>query len=189
MKSKKIILCVTLLCIALVALFALCAFSEDIALARAGVDTGKTIRPIIELGIMDDVPYKVLQASTKNGDPIILRLTKNKLGFWQTDRLEETREGQTYAEHAWMIDAGLRRFSVQDVTEFNDEWHYVCTGNDAQKRIEIPNELVPENTTINIQQSGGFYLIHVVSFGDPQYFQQLNIPTYLKENGFIPSTT
>ena len=189
MKYKKTILCVTLLCVALITLFALRAFSEDIALARAGVDTKKTTRPIIKLGIMDDVPYKVLQASTKNDDLVILRLTKNKLDFWQTERLEKTREGQTYAEHAWMIDAGLQRFSAEDVPEFNREWHYVCTGNNAQKRIEIPNEQIPENTTINIQQSGGFYLIHVISFGDPKYYQQLHIPTYLEENGFIPSTT
>ena len=189
MKYKKVILCVTAICVVLVILFILASFSEDIALARAGVDTGKTMRYIVELGIMDDVPYKVLQANSKNNDLVILRLTKNKLGFWQTEQLEKTREGQTYAEHAWMIDAGLQRFSVQDVPEFNREWHYVCTGNNAQKRIEIPNEQVPENTTINIQQSGGFYLIHVVSFADPEYYQQLNIPLYLQENGFIPTET
>ena len=188
MKNKKAVICIIVLCFVLISTFILAALSENIALAYAGVDTKKMMQPIIELGVMDDVPYKVLRATTNNDEPVILRLTK-KLGFWQIDRLEKVRKGQTYAAHGWAITAGFQKNSDEDRYLFNKEWHYVCTGNDAQKQIEIPNELIPENTTINIQQSGEFYLIHVVSFGDPEHFQQLNIPAYLKENGFIPSTT
>lgn len=186
-KKRILLLLMIILCAALIGFFAVRGFSEQIALRSAGVDTSQPVRPVVELGILvENTQYKVLQATAKTGEPMLLRLEKNGLGFWNAESIRTPKEGLSYAEDAWMIGTGTQRYTATDVPKFNYEWHYVYTGSDAQKLIQIPAEQIPANTTIDIQQLGEFYLIHVVSFADPEVFQQLHIPTYLKDNGFIP---
>ena len=189
MSRKKVIitkLCIALAVLLVIAFFVLRANSEALALSINGIEH-KNVRYIVDTNLgNDDTPYKVLQSYTKSGELALVKLEQNQLGFWTVFDINSGYYNGTYSHMAWVDLVGTRRFAATDKPEFLKEYHYVYTGNNAQKLIEIPAEQIPHNTTVNVQQLGEFYLIHMVSLTEPEE-HRFNIKDFLQENGYIPS--
>ena len=190
MKSRTIItiLCIVFIFFLLMTFFILQANSLSIALSSSNI-TYDNPRQIVELDTLTgEKDFKVLQSTTKDGELALVQLERNWLGFWEVINVNTPKNdaGQTYVSTAWVKGAGTQRYTATDIPEFVYEWHHVYCGNDALKRIHFSEGSLPQNITVNIQQIGEFYIIHTISFADPSELGSFSIPTYLKENGFIP---
>ncbi len=66
------------------------------------------------------------------------------------------------------------------------EYHTVyCAGN-ALGKIEIPNRMVPDYYTVNVQQQGAFYMLHFTAYGNDLPLLELSeILEYLVSAGSI----
>ena len=186
-KRKKLIIWLVGLGIMLAVFLVSRANSLTLALISAGIDTDQPIRNVEELAILSDREFKVIQGTTKDGKLALVQLLKDVTGRWtvMSIQTEQTKGQASVASSAWFTDAGTQRFAATDVPEFYCEWHCAVCGNDAQKWINIPPEDIPDNLTINIQQIGGFYLIHMISF-EPEPIN-FDLVRYLAENGYIPN--
>lgn len=108
--------------------------------------------------------FCVFQAYTDEGNLALAYATRNELGFWHVDRVKSANETQKYAAIAWSKGAGVRRFTHLENAIFEHEWHFVYTGNDAIKAISFSPGQLPDNSTVNIQQAGKQYTIHLIVF-------------------------
>ena len=184
-----IILCILILSGLLIIFFVLQANSLSISLSNSNINSNN-IREIAQLDVLlkGGNAFKVIQSTTKEGELALVQLEKNWLGFWEVTKINtpKTDAGQTYTSTVWVKSAGTQRYTSTDIPEFAYEWHHVYCGNDALKWICFPEDTLPENMTVNIQQIGEFYIIHTISFADPADLGDFSIPTYLKGNGFIP---
>lgn len=189
MKRFAIIILV-ILCVLLVSFFFLRSNSEHLALRYAEIDTNERIYEI-SLDVDHGKMFKILQCTTIDGKMAILRLEKNGLGFWQVN---DVAKGINRVKYFWDTFAGSAYYVRQDDREpeisYSCEWHAVFCGTNAMKWIEIPDELVPANTTVNVQQIGDCYIVHVVSYSEKSTsaFLEFNVFHVLEECGVIPKS-
>lgn len=185
--KKKIVLCICIFIFAaLISVFFILQHnSETITLNQAGVDTKSTIRDVETIDFDNGHEFKVIQCSMEDGKLAIVHLRKNDWGFWEVHSIEKENE-LNYAEYIWVKDTGYQLYSPTDTPIFGNEYHYVYCGNNALKLIKIAPEQLPDNVTLNVQQLGEFYLIHMFTYEKPQNIAGFNVIKYLQENGFIP---
>lgn len=165
------------------------ANSLRLALSGAGL-CADAITEIVELDAdSNGEVFQILKTTSETGEIALVRVVKNTLGFWRVETINTIRreEQMDYVSIAWVKGAGARRFTHLENAEFENEWHYVYCGEDAVKKIEFAAGELPHNVTVNIQQAGEFYLIHMITFADPEELGGFNIRTLLEKNGFVGS--
>ena len=115
-------------------------------------------------------------------------MTKNSSGVWNISNLdvEEPKKSKVVSV-GWTQDGGLRRFVDTEDVNFGQEWHFAYCGDNAIQKVELQKGQIPENVTVNIQQAGNLYWIHVISFADSDVINDFNanLIGVLEENGCI----
>lgn len=130
--------------------------------------------------------FCVFQTRTSEGNLALVYATRDKLGFWHIDRIKRASATPKYTSLAWVEGAGIRRFSHVEVPTFEQEWHFVYCGDDAIKSIELLPGQLPDNSTVNIQQTGKTYLIHLIVFSSEELdLDMLNLRELLIQSGCI----
>ena len=130
--------------------------------------------------------FCVFQTRTREGDLALAYATRDKLGFWHVNRVKSANATQKHTSLAWVKGAGIRRFSHLDAPIFEQEWHFVYCGDDAIRSIELLPGQLPNNSTVNIQQTGETYLIHLIVFSSEELdLDMLNLRELLIHSGYI----
>lgn len=133
-------------------------------------------------------PFSVFQCRTKAGELALVHATKDGLGFWHIQRIKTTTASERCTSIAWVEGAGIRRFSPSDDPVFENEWHFVYCGDDAVQELKFLPGQLPDNSTVNIRQSGAFYIIHLILFSSESMdTETLELRNVLVENGCIRS--
>lgn len=182
--NKKRIIIIVAVAVCLIVFFVLQANSLSFSMRAAGLETDD-VKLVEALDIDLDQEFKVLQTEKETGELVLVRMVKNKLGFWEVADLNSANSSErnnNYVSIAWVKDAGIKRFTHTETPVFEYEWHYVYCGYNAKEKIEFLPEQIPNNVTVNIQQAGEYYLIHVVTFADPDTNSSFPVWDILKEN-------
>ncbi|WP_139906133.1 hypothetical protein [Clostridium thermarum] len=186
--NKRELAIAAILFIAIIALI-IRANSFSIALRMAGLNSNY-VRIIEHDFGTNDEEFKVIETSSKDSKITLSIVTKNRLGFW---KVSSFRGDDTVDPHftsiAWIKGGGSKRFSSTEDSVFENEWHYAYCGDNAIKEIKFLPGQIPENVTVNIQQGGSKFWIHVISFADPGVLNRFDVKAILEENKCIPIDT
>jgi hypothetical protein len=132
--------------------------------------------------------FMVVSTRYKNSDITIVHLTKNKWGFWKIKNSQKNKDIETdVLSYKWLIHAGAKQFNYELNPYFEKELHVLYYGTNALKLVKFKPGEIPENVTINIQQAGNVYYIHLISFADLELLNSIDIPEILLENAIIGS--
>jgi hypothetical protein len=163
------------------------ANSFSIALRRAGLNPNH-VTTIEHSFDSDKQEFKVIETSSKDNKLILAIVTKNRLGFWSISNIRgDGTANPHFASIAWVKGGGFKRFSPTEDSVFQNEWHYAYCGDNATKQIEFLPGQIPENVTVNIQQGGSKFWIHVISFAEPEVLNAFDVKALLEENKCIPA--
>ncbi len=176
------------LILGLVVFFILRAFSFPLALRMSGLNPRVTDR--IEHSFdANGREFRVIKTESRDGGINLVLLTRNGLGFWcmESQSSNDGQPGPWPVSIGWIRSGGAKRFDFEENATFENEWHLAYYGNNAIKKIEFLPGQIPENVTVNIQQAGAVFSIHVVSFAEPDVLNRFNVPDLLIENHCIPA--
>lgn len=155
MKKKRTILIIVVLFLLTFGFLAR-HYSMHLTLYFSEFDTSSI--QIIDQDFDHEDEIRVLKAKERNSDRInLLLMRRNSLGFWRTDLSSPTsldRQEILFPS----------RFEFADEPSFGVEWHTYIVGDNARKLIEIQNESIPSNVTVNVTQVANEYTIHISSF-------------------------
>ncbi len=113
-------------------------------------------------------------------------ITKNNLGFWTiTSKSGKVAANPNLISIGWIRGGGAKRFIYTENAEFENEWHIAYYGNKATKLIYFLPGQIPENVTVNIQQAGELFWIHIITFANPDVLNSIDIQTLLIKNQCI----
>ncbi|WP_163193569.1 hypothetical protein [Clostridium thermarum] len=186
--NKKEIAIVAIILIG-IAFLIIRANSFSIALRRAGLNPNY-VRTIEHDFGTNDEEFKVIETSSKDSKITLAIVTKNKLGFWKVSSFRgDDRVDPHFTSIAWVKGGGFKRFSPTGGTVIEHEWHYAYCGDNAIKEIEFLPGQIPENVTVNIQQGDSKFLVHVISFAEPEVLNGFDVKALLEENKCIPIDT
>lgn len=187
MNKKYKTLALIIILLVIVVFFIIRANSFVFALKNEGLTTGD-IHTVEEHDYdANGREFKVVQTTSKSGELALALLTKNQFGFWSVTQCDvATADKQRDSVRiGWIQDGGAKRFTHTENAIFEQEWHLAYCGANAIKRIEIFPEQMPANVTVNIQQDGELYWIHVISFAEGEVLNDFDLMTILEENGCI----
>ena len=185
MKRKSIaVISICILVVLVLVFFVFQANSKALALSSAGVDTSY-IHEVVALDVNDGVEFQILYANMNDGTPALIRLEKNGLGFWSVKKLDTANE-EGYAAMGWAKFSSTQRYTATDVPRTGHIYHHVYAGNNALKLIDIPQDQIPHNLTMDIQQNGKSYVIHIITTAETSDYPGFDIYGLLKDNGCIP---
>ena len=127
--------------------------------------------------------FSVFQTYSDSGEIALIYAKRDAFGFWHLENINDYRSEHGYASIVWSEGATVRRFAVEQNPVFEWEWHYAYCSDNAINSIVINPEQLPENCTVNVQQAGSFYLIHIIRFATDT--ESFDIGQILLENGCI----
>ena len=138
----------------------------------------------------DDRVFCVVQTATTDEEPALALLVRNKIGFWTVEntRIANSDAPDQWVSMAWVLDAGGWQFDSADGGKNHWEWHFAYYGVNAVALVELLPGQIPENVTVNIQQQGNRYWIHVISFEESGENASFDIISLLEENGCISAS-
>ena len=161
------------------------ANSFQISLHRQGL--GNQNVDIIDHGFDNNKDeFKVIKTISNDNEIVLALMIKNKMGFWNISSIKASTTDSNLVTIGWVISGGAKRFVYTENAIFEQEWHLVYCGNNAKKLIEFFPGQIPENITVNIQQAGEEYCIHIISFAEPDVLNSFDVITLLKNNQCIP---
>ena len=130
---------------------------------------------------------KIIKTSSNKQEIVLVYMVKNKMGFWSVGYWApnqhpdgEPQETQPVCI-SWMKPAGIKWYNIDGNTISEIEWHLLYYGNNAIKLIEFLPGQIPDNVAVNIQQAGNEYSIHLIHFGDPDVFNNIDMHSLLLE--------
>ena len=130
--------------------------------------------------------FRIVRIDTVDGEVALAYLTRKSMIFWTVTQLKTEKEQQKgFVGIGWIMSAGIKAFEAQDEIVFEREWHIIYVGNNAIKLIDIPQEKIPSNVTINVQQARAYYQIHVISFADPDPSNKVDVRDILLSEKLI----
>ncbi len=176
------------LLVAVVVLAGLVVYCNSYGIALRSAGLSKSSIQYLDAGIDDNgQEYRAVFQYRTDDDAIdFALLTKDKLGVWHTTQKSAwPGSDASYSTFAWMNVAGMKRYAVGDATTTEFEVHNVYAGNNAIKLIEIPQEALPSNVTVNVHQAGALFVIHLVYYGEDVDTLNINFPETLKQAGCI----
>ena len=162
--------------------------SYSIALQSAGFDLEKTV--LIDMGLTgsDKTEYRVVAEYPASENAKVAYLSKEPgFSFWKVDYTVDTplQTDTGMLELYWSAAAGGRTFTALTSSDGQFEYHELYHGNNATKQISIPQDLLPENTAVSIQQTGSEYLIHFIWYGEMGLVYDIDCYSLLQELGCI----
>jgi len=133
--------------------------------------------------------FKVIQANSTTGDIGLAMVSKNEFGFWSVVQYRLSNAGvqPDFTSMAWVQPGGVKTFDHGADSTFEQEWHYAYCGSNATELIFFREEQIPRNVTVNIQQAGATYWVHVISYADEAVIRDFDVQAALIENGCIPA--
>lgn len=183
----KIKLVLSVLLLGVIAFFIFKINSFSFSLMRSGYNQNN-VQTIEHSFDSNKEEFKVIKTNSKNKEIVLAIITKNSMGIWNvTKTTESTSVNPNIASIAWINGGGAKRFLFTSDPTFEHEWHYVYYGTNAVKFIEFLPGQIPENVTVNIQQAGVQFWIHIISFAEPEVLNSISVENLLKENKCIPS--
>ncbi len=181
-------LCITLIIIfmAFIIINLLKMNSFSIALKMAGLNSYDIDEIEHSYGYTEG-EFKVIKTSTKDEKIVLAIVEKNKLGFWTvTTKREDKAILPNLYSVAWLRRGGAKRYSFSENAMFETEWHMAYYGDNAIDLIQFHPGQLPHNVTVNIQQAGKIFWVHVITYDDAKTFNSIDIPSLLLENKCIP---
>lgn len=127
--------------------------------------------------------FAILQTRTTSDHLALVHARKDALGFWYIDNVETARETQGHTYTIWINGAGIRRYRFEENPTFESEYHFAFCGNDAIKEITFLPDQLPPNSTVNVQQAGESYTIHLIAFSSEAI--RVDFAEILEQNGCI----
>lgn len=130
--------------------------------------------------------FRIVRIDTSDNKVALAWLTRDSAFSWTVTQLKLEKEYEAgFVSIGWIQSGGIRRFEALTDPIFGKEWHFIYAGNNAIKLIDIPHESIPSNITVNVQQARNDYMLHVISFADPDTINQFNIRDILLSGLFI----
>jgi len=133
-------------------------------------------------------PMKVIKTKDKDDHLVLVRLLKSKYGFWSIQESKVAESSDEILLIVWTDRAKLKSFttSYHDSGNTDVEWmyHHVYTGENAVKKIDIPNDVIPKNSVISISQSNENYVIHRIMNSQGGLIE-FDLIDYLREYEYI----
>ncbi|WP_429148952.1 hypothetical protein [Anaerotaenia torta] len=182
MKKVHIVSLIILVIAAVYLVFRLNSLS--IALRVAGYPHG--IAKTLERGFNDSGKEFRIVTARKDDDLALVCMEKNNMGFWKvlyTGGI--TSPDMHLISIGWIKNAGIRRYEVDEDLAFSNEWHNLYYGNNAIKRIDIDPGQLPPGVALNIQQGGRDFMIHLITFEEPEALNQIDIHSLLMDTNSI----
>ena len=138
------------------------------------------------MGINDNgQEYRVVADWASEDYDKLAYMVKGFAGFWKIVEISDEYDAETgLMSLEWSNLSGAKRYSVGDANFLEYKVQELYCGNNANKEIEIPLELLPEGVTVNINQGGSDYLIHFIKYGDSEAID-LNCYELLKSLGYV----
>lgn len=143
--------------------FVVRAFSFDLAIMSSGLrrDTVEVVQqPTTDAG---GNVFQIIYSQTKEDDCVLAWLTKNVIGFWVVDAIETATLDRPYgaAQMTWSESIFSYHGGEPHITVV---FHGVYAGNNAIGVLEqLPQERIPGNVAVFINQNYGNYYMHVIS--------------------------
>lgn len=182
MKKKTLVIFIlSILAIVIMAILYFNSFNLSLAINKLSVKNQSELFA----GVNDnDHMFKII-ITTKDNSDILACVEKNSFGIWNITHQSQPSDGDDIISIPWLKTAGFRQFQGNDEMVFETEWHHLYYGKNALAPIDIDYETLPLNVTLNVQQTNETYLLHFVSYGDPDNLNQLDVTKMLKEIGCI----
>lgn len=118
----------------------------------------------------------------------LVYMEKDKRGKWEVSYTGgKSSIDNKFLTIGWMNEAGFKYYKQSDEPIFETEWHVIYYGENAIRSIEIPLSELPPGVAVNVQQSGNTYLIHTVSYIDPEILNQIDMKMILEETNCVES--
>lgn len=184
-RSRIVCICLLLLSCVLALRIIAQSFGFQISMVLADIDTN-TIEHLSYQYPDQGKETTVFTAHTNEGKLTLVQASKGFWGFWSIERQETIDEKDSrHISIMWVCDARWGTASHIYQPDYAYETHKVYCGADAKGTIEILPEQIPDGFTVNIQQDGAYYLIHVICFGDFEKGNDFDVWEVLLENGCI----
>ncbi len=147
-----------------------------------------------------DTAYDELFAGFDNNDDrnLVLRVhsdaqplalataTQNKAGFWAlTPHTTDAESDSHQVACGWMRSDGWRQPDLTRDPTFGNEWHLFYCGDNATGPVAFLPGQLPEGVAASIRQSGSDFSIHLVSFGEPEVLNEVDMQALLLAAGCI----
>lgn len=182
--KKSVIIIIAIVVLLLSGITTAWANNFYITLLLKGYDTSKV--QIVDASYNDDgKEFKVIRTSSKKDDTVLAILTKNIFGLWSITEKQENNEDSSISTIGWVKEGEMKRYSFKDGGTIENEWNIIYSGNNATSLIALKPEQIPDNVTVNIQQNGKYYLIHVVTYSDSNTLSKFDVPKILLDNQCI----
>jgi len=158
--------------------------SFNIALMRAGIS--KKSMEYLDIGIDDNGnDYVVLYDRDLEGTIKLVLLTKSDLGIWKKTREDSGPNSDSdFVCMRWMRFASMVSYDFNSSVDHEYMIHEVYAGNNANRKIDIPPQILPDNVTVNVIQARNSYALHFVTYGDMDDLN-IDIEDLLKRAGCI----
>lgn len=183
-KSFKIGLVV--LAFIIVVFFVLQAFSFSLSLILSGLNPAAThvLAPRGSLGL-GNKQFAVICTTTSHGNYALVQLSKSTFGFWVIENTQVLTEDHSYQNIFW-VEKGSSQVFYEALTpdRTQTETHCAIIGNNAQKRIELDLDALPDGFYFTINQVDNFYIIHIMEQSGLS-FNYNSIYNILKNNGSV----
>ena len=175
---------IALLVVACIVFFAVRAGSRDAALRGAGFYPQDC--EVLWKGFYNnDDLNEVVRLRSEESRLTTGTLVRNRWGFWSFyKQSERTSPDQHLIGAAWTRFAGIRYFEGRESREV--EQHRFYCGDNAQKTVRFLQGQLPDNVTVNIQQVGKDFAVHLIMFTNGEEQNNLDIHTLLVQAGCIP---
>lgn len=128
--------------------------------------------------------YRVVAYTNGEKGGNLALMTENRFGWWEATQVSSQTDQNELARISWMGPAGFR-YAEDGKFDPDFEFHAVYCGNNAVGPVFPITEKLPPNVTVNVQQSGAFYLLHFVSFGPESPLNGLSVKELLHAVGAI----
>jgi len=161
----KIILCILLILLSIAYLN-----NYIIVIRNAGLNNQKAKILISDIDGSNN-KFVIIKTRDSNNQLVLARISRGLLGIWKVSSIKEMEEyddSLKIAVMAWVDGIGARRFDFSQNALITYEWHFFYSGTGAKKLIEIPNEMIPNNFTISIEQSGEDFDLHIITYSDEE---------------------
>jgi len=157
--------------------------SFSFALANAGFNVSDI--DTLEHGFdNNNKEFKVIKTSTGKEKVVLAIMTKNKLGIWSISLIHKN-ENNGVVSIGWFGDGGVKRYEQTENPIFFNETHIVYYGTNAIKLIELLPDQLPDNVTVSVSQAGEIFSIHLLTRGDSDILNSINVVDLLIQNKCI----
>lgn len=172
--NKTVFICAGIILLLLLAFFLIQHSSLKLSLLFHKLDTS-SVHYIEKKVTTEEETYCVVQTKTTSGDWALVYAKLTPLGFWTITNIQS---GRDFSALEWSQPAGVRRYDYKENPVFERKWNYVCCGSDAVGNIQIPDDQLPPNATVQIRQTGSVYLIRIIYFSEDP-FSEIDIHTVI----------